>query len=71
MVDMRHFSYSHLPTPLAEVSQQFHIIAHDVLNTIPSNAERTTCLRFLLQAKDCAVRAMIEGPRPPAPDPKP
>jgi ferritin-like protein len=61
MVKMQHFSYAHLRPDLASVSQSFAELAHAVLNTLPNNAERTTCLRKLLEAKDCAVRAYLEG----------
>lgn len=73
MVDMTHFGYSHLRPDLAQVSASFGELAHGVLNTLPMNAERTTCLRKLLEAKDCAVRAYLQGPdvRQPAPGEKP
>ncbi len=55
---LQFFSYSHLPPHLQEVSKVFHDLAHHVV-TLPRNPERTTALRKLLEAKDCAVRAVV------------
>ena len=56
---LQFFSYEHLPTPLKECSELFaHIAARVVLN-IPAGPERTVCLRKLLEAKDCFVRAAL------------
>jgi hypothetical protein len=56
---MQFFDYKHLPPHLAAVSQQFNNLATEIVNTLPQNAERTTALRKLLEAKDCAVRAVL------------
>lgn len=53
------FAYSHLPPLLQSVSQPFHAAAEHLIRTLPSNEEKTTALRKLLEAKDCAVRAML------------
>lgn len=53
------FEFSHLPPPLAEVSRDFHTLAHSVQNTLPNNPERAMALRKLLEAKDAAVRAKL------------
>ncbi len=42
------FAYEHLPPHLQVVSE-----------TLPRNQERTVALRKLLEAKDCAVRALV------------
>ena len=55
------FTYSHLPTHLQETSKQFHDLAKWIFDNIESSAERTVALRKILEAKDCAVRAEIEG----------
>jgi hypothetical protein len=55
---LRFFEYDHLPVTLQEVSGPFHELAHRVANG-PQGAETTTCLRKLLEAKDCAVRAAL------------
>lgn len=55
---LRFFAYAHLPAPLQAVSKPFADLADHIL-TLPRNAERTTALRKLLEAKDCAVRAAL------------
>lgn len=56
---LQFFSYSHLPAPLASVSEVFYQAAMKVVQMTPRNPERTVALRKLLEAKDCAVRAYI------------
>jgi hypothetical protein len=56
---MQFFSYDHLPEHLKIVSKQFGDLAQNIVNTLPMNPERTVSLRKLLEAKDCAVRALI------------
>jgi hypothetical protein len=56
---LRWFEYGHLPTPLASVSARFYGFAYDLLE-LPDGPELTTCLRKLLEAKDCAVRAALD-----------
>lgn len=56
---MQFFSYAHLPENLQAVSKPFCELAKLIDNTLPANAESTTALRKLLEAKDCAVRAVI------------
>jgi hypothetical protein len=59
---LRWFEYSHLPGPLQVVSEPFHALAHALADDpILEGPELTTALRKLLEAKDCAVRAAIEG----------
>ncbi len=53
------FVYAHLPPHLQEISKPFGELATHIVTTLPSNAERTVALRKLLEAKDCAVRALI------------
>lgn len=52
------FEYTHLPENLQEVSKPFCILAAE-LQDLPDNSEKTTALRKLLEAKDCAVRAVL------------
>ena len=52
-----HFEYEHLPPALRMVSAQFHDLAWSTANNRPSDPETVECLRKLLEAKDCAVRA--------------
>lgn len=56
---LRFFEYEHLPDHLKEVSKEFHSLAHKVTGTLMGCAETTVCLRKLLEAKDCAVRAKL------------
>lgn len=53
------FNYAHLPENLKEVSMKFFELAHDLSFLLPENSEREVCLRKLLEAKDCAVRAKL------------
>lgn len=56
---MQFFDFDHLPDHLKKVSKQFHDLAFWVANHIKNNPEKTTALRKLLEAKDCAVRAKL------------
>jgi len=56
---MQFFGFLHLPPPLRDVSEHFFDLAAILCATVPSNPERTVALRKLLEAKDCAVRAVI------------
>lgn len=56
---MQFFGYAHLPEHLQAHSKPFHDLAQTIVDTLPPNAERTTALRKLLEAKDCAVRARL------------
>lgn len=54
------FAYDHLPAELARVSKPFHDLAVEVAQReTERGAEQTTCLRKLLEAKDCAVRMEV------------
>jgi len=56
---MQFFAYEHLPERLQVVSQPFCALAVRIVTTLPRNPERTVALRKLLEAKDCAVRALL------------
>lgn len=70
---LQFFEYAHLPAHLQMVSKPFHDLAHALVKgdnvpesgtvtiggPLPSNPERTVALRKLLEAKDCAVRALL------------
>lgn len=56
---LRFFHYAHLPPALQERSQPFCNLAQYIVETTPRNAERTVCLRKLLEAKDAGVRAHV------------
>jgi ferritin-like protein len=56
---MQFFQFAHLPLHLQDVSEPFCDLAGEIIDKIPSNPERTAALRKLLEAKDCAVRAVL------------
>lgn len=56
---LKWFAYEHLPSHLQGVSKQFALLAQDVCALIEPGPERTVALRKLLEAKDAAVRAVV------------
>lgn len=52
------FEFKHLPEHLQEVSKPFCRLAYNVAHTL-RGPEATVCIRKLLEAKDCAVRAKL------------
>lgn len=56
---LKFFAYSHLPEKLQAISKPFGDLAQQVAERAPESAETTVCLRKLLEAKDCAVRAVL------------
>lgn len=56
---LQFFAYAHLPPHLQDISRPFGEMAEQIVITLPSNPERTVALRKLLEAKDCAVRALL------------
>lgn len=51
------FRYEHLPEHLQLISKPFHDLAWEIAQQPTQRpAEQMTCLRKLLEAKDCAVR---------------
>lgn len=56
---LQFFAYEHLPPHLQIVSQPFGDLARELAKSLPMNAESTVALRKLLEAKDCAVRAVL------------
>lgn len=57
---LQFFECAHLPQPLQAVSAHFQALAETLCHKLPQNAERTVALRKLLEAKDCAVRSLLE-----------
>ncbi len=57
------FEYVHLPSHLRDVSKQFWEMADWMRRNLPLNEERDFAFRKLLEAKDCAVRAQLQGPQ--------
>lgn len=60
-MNMNFFDYAHLPQRLQRVSEPIHTLAHMMNKTLPDGAEKSAGLRKLLEAKDCFVRAELEG----------
>lgn len=60
---LQFFRWEHLPQHLRVVSQPFGVLAEQVVEALPRNAERTVALRKLLEAKDAAVRAALFQPQ--------
>ena len=54
------FAYSHLPPHLQATSKRFFDLAAEIFTADKHNDETVMCLRKLLEAKDCAVRAAIK-----------
>ena len=61
---IRWFTSDHLPEDLQGISAACRKLARDVDTNVPDSAEKTAGLRKLLEAKDCFVRATIEGRTP-------
>ena len=56
---LKFFAWKHLPDHLQAASRPFAMLADRIVKTTPRSPERTVCLRKLLEAKDCAVRAAV------------
>lgn len=56
---LQFFKYKHLPEHMQPTSERFWVVANCIDQELPNNPEKTTALRKLLEAKDCAVRAVI------------
>jgi len=57
---LKWFTFDHLREDLKPISKSFANLAYEVAGSVPESAEKTTALRKLLEAKDCAVRAVLE-----------
>lgn len=64
---LQFFAYEHLRPDLQVYSKPFHDLAHHIVETLPANVEQEMALRKLLEAKDCAVRAILLKPSPTTP----
>jgi hypothetical protein len=57
---LRYFEYDHLPTKLQMFSKPFYDLARSLAQSPElDDIEVSFCLRRLLEAKDCAVRAAL------------
>lgn len=59
---MQFFTYKHLTdNDLQSVSVECAELAHSMDESLPNGPEKSAGLRKLLEAKDCFVRAVIQG----------
>lgn len=59
---MKWFRFAQLPPgPMRETSKRFCRLAVELVYSVAPGPERTVALRKLVESKDCAVRAVIEG----------
>lgn len=58
------FKFEHLPYRLQRVSEEFSVTARWIDEELRDGPEKDTCLRKLLEAKDCAVRAKLIDENP-------
>jgi hypothetical protein len=65
------FVYTHLPAHLQPISRVFYELSVWMMNTIPPGPEATEAMRKLLEAKDCAIRAFVDGQPTALKDPPP
>ena len=56
------FAYEHLPPHLQIVSKPFGELARELAASLPFNPESSVALRKLLEARDCAIRAVLFKP---------
>lgn len=56
---LQFFTYEHLPPHLQAVSKGFCLQAEWVVENLPKNQQRDKALEKLVEAKDCAVRALL------------
>ncbi len=56
---MQFFKSDGLPDNQRRTSQAFGELARAIDSTLPSNPEKTTALRKLLEARTCAIQAII------------
>ncbi len=58
---MKWFECDHLDGEKYTIAERVRILAEDMDADLDEGPEKTTGLRKLLEAKDCFVRARIEG----------
>jgi len=58
---IKYFKYDHLPEKLQVISKPFGDLAAKMDSELIASDEKTAGLRKLLEAKDCMVRASMEG----------
>lgn len=58
---LKFFAYDHLREPQRTLSELTSEFAHLMDEALPDSAEKTAGLRKLLEAKDCFIRASLDG----------
>lgn len=58
---LRYFDHDHLPSHLVPIAARFEQLAVSMDDALPDCAEKSAGLRKLLEAKDCMVRAALDG----------
>ena len=58
---MKYFKFDHLPKHMQKFSQPFHDVARFMDDHLLDSAEKSAGMRKLLEAKDCFVRASMDG----------
>lgn len=58
---LKYFEYGHLPPKLQATSAPICDVAKKYDADLPDGPEKSAGLRKLLEAKDCFVRAALEG----------
>jgi hypothetical protein len=53
------FDTGHLGEDLRPTGELFRALAQVIDEELPKNSESATCLRKLLEARDCALRALL------------
>lgn len=58
---LRYFQYDHLPPHLQDIARPLAFVADQMVAKLKHSPEVTAGLRKLLEAKDCFVRAGLDG----------
>jgi len=58
------FLFGNQPKHLHDMSKAFSLLAWDLARQAPQSRETAVALRKLLEARDAALRAVIDTPRP-------
>lgn len=54
------FRYEHLQNEkMREISKRFHDFARQLIRDLPRNSQRTKTIDKIIEAKDCAFRALL------------
>ena len=59
---MRLFKFDHLPPRLQRVSMPFGLVAQWLTHSLPDTEQTRLAMQRLVEAKDCAVRGVLDMP---------